>query len=220
MKGIKLSPSILAADFTKLGENIRCAVDAGADYIHVDVMDGNFVPSISFGMPVLESIKNCADTVFDVHLMVDEPGRYVKEFKDAGADILTVHAEACKHLHRTIASIKECGMKAGVSINPATPLCAIEEILGEVDLVLIMSVNPGFGGQKYIESSYAKLSRLKKMREERNYSFEIEVDGGVTKKNVESIIKAGAEVIVSGSAVFKGDIALNVKEFKNIFDRI
>jgi len=212
----KLAPSILAADFFRLGEQIKAVEKAGADYLHIDVMDGMFVPSISFGLPVIETIRKESNLVFDVHLMIEEPGRYVKQFAVAGADILNVHVEACTHLQRTISEIKELGLKAGVTLNPGTPLTTLEYILNDVDLVLIMSVNPGFGGQKFIPFTLQKLNDLREMRLRKNATAEIEVDGGVTLANAKEIMEAGAEVLVSGSAVFAGDIEANVKAFREL----
>ena len=203
-----LSPSILAADFGKLAEQIKLTEENGAKYLHLDVMDGSFVPSISFGMPVIKSLRKYSNQVFDVHLMIDSPERYLEDFKAAGADIITVHAEATKHLHRTVTKIKELGLKAGVSINPATPLSAIELVLSEVDMVLIMSVNPGFGGQKFIPFTIDKIKKLREMAPD----VDIEVDGGVNQDNIGELVKAGANVLVAGTAVFGGDIAANTKK--------
>ncbi|MCI7262498.1 MAG: ribulose-phosphate 3-epimerase [Clostridiaceae bacterium] len=215
---IILSPSILGADFKRLGEQITETAQAGAQYIHLDVMDGAFVPSISFGMPVIQSLRGLTDKVFDVHMMVEEPGRYVADMKKAGADLLCVHQEACIHLDRTIHQIKETGMKAAVALNPATPVETLNVILPEVDMVLLMSVNPGFGGQKFIPYTLEKIRTLRRMCTERGLSTRIEVDGGVTTANVRQVIEAGADVIVAGSAVFKGDPAENTKAFLEIFN--
>lgn len=212
-----LAPSILAADFTRLGEDVRAVADAGARYIHLDVMDGAFVPSISFGMPVIEKLRGVTDRIFDVHMMVEEPGRYVADMKKAGADIICVHEEACLHLDRTINQIKECGLKAAVAVNPATPVESLSCILAEADMFLIMSVNPGFGGQKFIPYTLEKIKKLRGMLNEVGLSTDIEVDGGVSAANVRQVLDAGANVIVAGSAVFKNDAAANTREFLNIF---
>ena len=204
-----LSPSILSADFSILGEQLEILDNAGAQYVHIDVMDGEFVPSISIGLPVIKSIRKCTDRIFDVHLMIEEPIRYIDDFADAGADIITVHAEACKHLDRTIDAIKEKGLIAGVAINPATSLSAIEYILNKVDMVLIMTVNPGFGGQNLIPYTIDKIRELKELLRRTGNKVDIEVDGGVKLDNVEEILSAGANIIVAGSAVFNGDIAEN-----------
>ena len=214
-----LSPSILSADFANLGEGVERAAKAGAEYIHIDVMDGAFVPNISFGMPVIKAIRPLTDKVFDVHLMIEEPVRYIQEFVDAGADMITVHVEACKHLHRTVQVIKSYGIKAGVVLNPATSLSTIEEILPEVDMVLLMSVNPGCGGQKNIETTTDKIRRLRQMINDRNLNVDIEVDGGVTLDNVDMLIEAGANILVAGSAVYKGSIEDNVKGFLEVFKK-
>lgn len=208
-----LSPSLLAADFSRLAEDIRNVEEAGAQYLHLDVMDGAFVPSISFGMPVIQSLRKNSNMTFDVHLMIENPDRYLDEFAAIGADILTVHAEACTHLDRTIQKIHQLGKKAGVALNPATPLSVIEWVLPEVDMVLLMSVNPGFGGQKYIPYVTDKIRALRAMVDERGLETDIEVDGGVSLANVSSVLEAGANVMVAGSAVFRGDAAENVKAF-------
>lgn len=216
----KLAPSLLAADFKKLQQEVEVVDKAGADMLHIDVMDGSFVPSISFGMPVIQSIKEVTDKPFDVHLMIQEPVRYIQEFKACGADILTVHAEACTHLNRTVMAIKDAGMKASVALNPATPLNVLEYVLEELDMVLLMSVNPGFGGQKFIPNTLNKIEDLRRMVLEKGLSTEIEVDGGISLSNVEDVMKAGANIFVAGTAVYKGDIVKNVERFKEVFARV
>ena len=212
-----LAPSLLAAEFGHLAEQVKAVEDAGAKYLHLDVMDGAFVPSISFGMPVLKSLRSCTGLVFDVHMMVEEPGRYIQDIKDSGADLICVHQEACVHLDRTVSQIKEAGLKAAVALNPATPVSTLEYILPELDMALIMSVNPGFGGQKFIPYALDKVRRLREMAEKKNPSLDIQVDGGVTAGNVRDLMEAGANVFVAGSAVFQGDAAANVKEFLDVF---
>lgn len=212
---MKLSPSVLSADFTKLGEQIKIVDEAGADYIHLDVMDGQFVPNISFGIPVIEAVRRVTDKPLDVHLMIDEPIRYLQEFKDAGADIVTVHAESCTHLHRTINRIRELDMKAGVALNPATSVSILNYIFDDIDLALVMSVDPGFGGQIFIPAVLDKIKRIHKIAEDKGLkNLDIEVDGGITLNNLSSVIDAGANVIVAGSAIFKGNPEKNVKEFR------
>ena len=213
----KLAPSILAADFTRLGEQVRAVDEAGAQYIHLDVMDGAFVPSISFGMPVIKSLREITDKVFDVHMMVEEPGRYVEDMRRCGADLITVHAEACTHLDRVVNQIKEGGMRAGVAVNPATPLSVLDPILGELDMVLIMTVNPGFGGQKFIPYTMEKIRSLRRILTERGLAADIQVDGGISSANVREVLEAGANVFVAGSAVFGEDPGARTREFLDIF---
>jgi ribulose-phosphate 3-epimerase len=199
---IKIAPSILSADFSRLGEEIRAAEKAGADMIHVDVMDGHFVPNITIGPLVVKAVKKVASIPLDVHLMIEDPDKYIKDFAESGADIITVHSEACVHLHRSIQNIKECGVRAAVSINPATPLQDIEIILPYVDMVLLMSVNPGFGGQKFIPEVLPKITQLKSLIDHNKLKVEIEVDGGVTVDNVAEVHRAGTDIVVMGNAFY------------------
>lgn len=213
----KVAPSVLAADFAEFGSQLRAVSEAGAEWIHLDVMDGAFVPSISFGMPVIKSIRRVTDRVFDVHMMVEEPGRYVEDVKKAGADVITVHAEACKHLDRVISQIKEAGCRAGVALNPATPVSVLEHILDQVDMVLIMTVNPGFGGQKFIPYTIEKVKAVRRLCDERGLTTDIQVDGGISAANVREVLEAGANIFVAGSAVFGTDPAARTREMVEIF---
>lgn len=212
---VKISPSILSADFSKLGEEIEKVDRAGADFIHIDVMDGSFVPNITFGMPVIKSIRNKTEKVFDVHLMIDNPSNYIDDFILAGADIITIHYEAERHIDRAIQYIKSKGVKAAVALNPGTPTYVLKDIIKELDMVLIMSVNPGFGGQKFISYSIDKIKEVKEMSKGINESLLIQVDGGVDKNNAKALIEAGANVLVAGSAVFgNGKLEENISSLR------
>lgn len=211
-----LSPSVLSADFAILGEQLALLKKCGVTNIHYDVMDGMYVPSISFGMPVLKSIRQCTDLVLDVHMMVVDPDRYVEDFRKSGADIITVHAEACTHLDRVVNHIKETGAKAAVALNPATPLSALEYVLPELDMVLLMTVNPGFGGQKYIPYCTDKIRALRETADRMNPGLSIQVDGGINPATVRTVLEAGADNLVAGSAVFNGDLAANAEALMNV----
>ena len=214
-----IAPSILSADFSRLGEEIKAVEGVGADWIHVDVMDGHFVPNITIGPVVVEAIKRATELPLDVHLMIENPDQYLEDFVRAGSDTLTVQAEACVHLHRTIQAIKALGVKAGVALNPSTPISTIEWILEEVDMVLIMSVNPGFGGQKFITQALQKIKELKSMIRAKNLDVLIEVDGGINLKTIESVAKAGADVFVAGSAIFgSADYGETIREFRSLIE--
>lgn len=216
----QVAPSILSADMGNLKNDIMKIVEGGTRYIHIDVMDGMFVPNISFGFPILKAVREMTDIVLDVHLMIADPDRYIDEFYQAGADIICVHAEACTHLHRTIQHIKQLGAKAAVALNPATPISVLDYVLEELDMVLIMSVNPGFGGQKFIPSSLRKIKELKQAAEERGlHNLDIEVDGGITLDNLSEVKEAGANIFVAGSAVFKGDCCENTKAFLQLMNK-
>ena len=212
---IKLAPSILSADFSRLLEDVKKVEEAGCEYLHIDVMDGHFVPNITLGPNIVKSLRKDVNMVFDAHLMIENPDMYIKDFAEAGCDIIVVHQEACKHLHRTIQNIKSYNIKAGVALNPATPIETIKHILKDVDMVLIMTVNPGFGGQSFIDSMIDKIRELKAIVVEQNLNIDIQVDGGIKPSNVADVVKAGANVIVAGSAIFNSsDIKETVIEFR------
>jgi len=216
MSDIQISPSLLSANFLYLSDEIKMLNESEAEYIHLDIMDGIFVPNITFGWPIISQIKKQSKIKLDVHLMIVDPQRYIVDFAKAGADILCVHYEACNHLHRTISAIKENGMLAGVALNPHTPVSLLDDVLNELDFVLIMSVNPGFGGQKFIENTYSKIIKLKKMILEKNLNVKIEVDGGVNTENYRKIIDAGAKILVAGNAIFKSENPKQtIKQLKN-----
>lgn len=218
---IKIAPSMLSADFSRLSEDILNVENAGADYLHIDVMDGHFVPNITIGSLVVGAIRHKSNLVFDVHLMIENPDLYVKQFVESGADIICVHVEACTHIHRTIQNIKSFGVKVGVALNPGTPLSCLDYILEELDMVLLMSVNPGFGGQKFINSTLQKIRDLKRMIDSKGLKVDIEVDGGIKLNNLNEVVDSGANIIVAGSAVFLSeDIKKTIDEFKRIGNRI
>ena len=211
-----ISPSILSADFAYLAKDIEMINRSEADWVHIDIMDGVFVPNISFGFPVLKYVAKLTSKPLDVHLMIVNPEKFIPEVKALGAHIMNVHYEACPHLHRVVQQIREAGMQPAVTINPATPIALLQDIIRDVYMVLIMSVNPGFGGQKFITSSVDKIKEVKRLRDELNLSYDIEVDGGINIDNLATVLEAGANVIVAGSAIFRGDAAENVKKFKSI----
>ncbi|MGL5347373.1 MAG: ribulose-phosphate 3-epimerase [Peptostreptococcaceae bacterium] len=212
---IKLAPSILSADFARLLEDVKKVENSGCEYLHIDVMDGHFVPNITLGPGLVKSLRKDVNMVFDAHLMIENPDQYIKDFVDAGCDIIVVHQEACRHLHRTIQNIKSHGIKAGVALNPATPIETIKHILEEVDMVLIMTVNPGFGGQSFIEGMLDKIKELKSLIDSKGLNIDIQVDGGIKPDNVDKVVEAGANVVVAGSAIFNSDnIPKTVEEFR------
>jgi ribulose-phosphate 3-epimerase len=219
---IKIAPSILSADFARLGEQVQEVTKAGADYIHIDVMDGRFVPQITIGAPVVAAIRSWTDLPLDVHLMIESPEQQISQFAKAGANIITVHMETCPHIHRGVQMIKDEGCKAGISINPATSISVLDEILPEVDLVLLMTVNPGFGGQKFIESTLNKIERLRKVLDRRKLKAELEVDGGINTETAPRVVKAGARVLVAGAAIFESQkgIAEAIKKLKSSLQSI